>query len=151
MGYDNLDDYVITGSQSCIDVSPFAEKYYCHKFMNSTTEELTLEKVDDLQDKVTKLDIMEVNSSTKEEVKKLYEEVLAFSGEEFYTILNTYVNLLLVHEINFDKSEIKEKISNYECTLGYCKNDGNYDFELSIYLNNILNLLEGDEHAQGFR
>ncbi|MEK4382419.1 hypothetical protein NSS70_11265 [Aeribacillus sp. FSL K6-2848] len=84
-------------------------------------------------------------------MKKLYPEVLNNESKDFYIILNIYTSLVQKHNLDIDKELIRKKVEQYECYLGYCEPGGNYVFELSVYLNNILNILEGDEFAQKFR
>lgn len=151
VGFNNFEDYVIVGDGTCDNVSPLAEQYYCFKFLDLHSEAPLEVNNHDLLEQVIKFDVLEVNDANKQEIIELYDEVLSLSEDDFYVVLNIYLNLLITHNIEFDEKDFIDKVSSYECALGYCTETGNYDFEMSIYLNNILNLLKGDEHAKEFR
>ena len=152
VGFKGIDDYLIAGDGTCDNVSPLVEQYYCYKLLDKYSgNQFEIVNENDLFEKVTILDMSEINDANMQEVIKLYDEVLSFTGENFYVILNTYLNLLTAHGIEFDENDFMNKISSYECELGYCTETGNYDLEMGIYFNNILNLLKGDMDAKGFR
>lgn len=149
--YKGFEEYLIVGDGTCDNVSPLIEQYYCLKLVNQYLGNQIEINNNDLLETVTILDMLEINDTNKQEIVGLYNEVLSFSEENFYVMLNIYLNLLISHDIEFDENDFIDKVSSYECELGYCTETGNYDFEMSIYFNNILNLLEGDKHAEGFR
>ncbi|ASS91357.1 hypothetical protein [Aeribacillus pallidus] len=138
---------------NCRDIKLFNEMYYCYKATGemATSEAVAIEESDDLLTKVLKYDIIDPTPKDIEEMKKLYPEVLNNESKDFYIILNIYTSLVQKHNLDIDKELIRKKVEQYECYLGYCEPRGNYVFELSVYLNNILNILEGDEFAQKFR
>lgn len=151
IGHKGIEGYLIIGDGTCDNVSPLVEQYYCFKFLDLYSESQLKINNSDLLEKIFLFDLLEINDANKQVITGLYDEVLAFSGENFYVILNTYLNLLIANNIEFDEYDFIDKVSSYECELGYCTETGNYDFEMSIYFNNILNLLKGNEHAKEFR
>ncbi|MDY0408854.1 hypothetical protein [Paracerasibacillus soli] len=151
VGYKGIEDYLIVGDGACDNVSPLIEEYYCLKLFNLHSGNQIKINHDDLLEKVTLYDMLERNDANKQEILGLYNEVLSSTEENFYVILNTYLNLLISYDIEFNENDFIDKISSFECEIGYCTEIGNYDFEMSLYFNNILNLLKGDKNAEGFR
>lgn len=96
-------------------------------------------------------DSLTLTSSQKKEVASLLPHILKYEGEDNYIVLNLYSSLAMEYELKVDVEEIKNHLKKRECNLGYCEKAGNYSFETSVYLNNILNILEGDEIARRFR
>lgn len=140
-------------NSDCDGIELFSEMYFCYKQTDQTApaNSVSIDMSEDLLTKVLKYDIITVSSQDMIELEKLSEDVLKYDEEDFYVILNIYTSLVQRYDLKVDKDLIIKKVEQYECNLGYCEPGGNYVFEVSVYLNNVLNILEGDEFAQKFR
>lgn len=138
---------------NCNDLNNLSERYYCGKNQdeNDLFNEKKLLEENKLLTKLLIYDSVTLTSSQKKEVKSLFPTVLKYDGKDDYVVLNVYSSMITEHELKVDTEKIKERIKEKECGLGYCEKAGNYSFEMSVYLNNILNILEGDEIARRFR
>lgn len=138
---------------NCGDLHNLSERYYCGKNQENKTlfNEKKLSRENELLTKLLIYDSLTLTSSQKKEVASLLPHILKYEGEDNYIVLNLYSSLVMEYELKVDTEKIKNHIKKKECGLGYCEKAGNYSFEMSVYLNNVLNILKGDEIARRFR
>lgn len=140
-------------SGTCKNLENISEMYYCFKLKGEKSDKSTVQwsDSDDLLTTLMKYDIVDINQKDKNKLVDMFNEVISYYGDNHYIILNLYTDLLLRYNLDVPKVQIKEKIKASQCGLGYCTPKGNYDFELGVYGNHTLNLLEGIEMASELR
>lgn len=138
---------------NCETLHNLSERYYCGKNQDDKAlfKKETLLQENELLTKLLIYDSLTLTSSQKKEVTSLLPNVLKYDGKDDYVVLNLYSSLAMEYELKVDVEEIKNHLKKKECGLGYCEKAGNYSFETSVYLNNVLNILEGDKIARRFR
>ncbi|WLP59541.1 hypothetical protein [Bacillus pumilus] len=146
-------DETLIPSGTCQNIENSSEMYYCFKLKGEKADKSTLQwsDSDDLLTALMKYDIVDISQEDKNKLVDMFNEVISYQGDNYHIILNLYTDLLLNYNLDVPKVQIKEKIKASQCGLGYCTSKGSYDFELGVYGNNTLNLLEGVEMASELR
>ncbi|WP_458109959.1 hypothetical protein [Bacillus zhangzhouensis] len=138
---------------TCQNIENSSEMYYYFKLKGEKADKSIVKwsDSDDLLTTLMKYDIVDINQEDKNKLVDMFNEVISYHGDNHYIILNLYTDLLLRYNLDVPKNQIKKKIKASHCGLGYCTSKGSYDFELGVYGNHTLNLLEGIEMASELR
>lgn len=146
-------DETLIPNGTCQNIENISEMYYCFKLKGGKADKSTMQwsDSDDLLTTLMEYDIVDINQNDKNKLVDMFNEVISYHGDNHYIILNLYTDILLRYNLDVPKVKIKKKIQASQCGLGYCTSKGSYDFELSVYGNHTLNLLEGIEMASELR
>lgn len=124
-------------------------QYYYYKANDLKTQ--NIQDSSDILTKLASLDISNDSSGSKQVLKNI--DIFSYKNQDdFYVILNLYVDLMLDNNLlTADlKDNIKSYIDQYKSIYGYNSKNGNYSFEESVYYTNILNMMNGG-HSNALR